>query len=58
MEENINEEGTVLEEGIVQIDEETETEAVRETEEVREPEGNAAQPVEKRRNRKRRNAGN
>ena len=37
----------MLEEGIVQIDEETETEAVRETEEVREPEGNAAQPVEK-----------
>ena len=55
MEENINEEGTVLEEGVVQIDEETGTEAVRETEEVREPEGNAAQPVEK--SRKRRNAG-
>ena len=47
MEENINEEGTVLEEGVVQIDEETGTEAVRETEEVREPERNAAQPVEK-----------
>lgn len=39
MEENINEEGTVLEEGVVQIDEETGTEAVRETEEVREPGG-------------------